>query len=66
MAVEDAGERLRFVRAEGFDCSAKESAAQRSKLEDAELEAAAGGVDLDTNKGVEDPYGFLRYSRGFK
>ena len=43
LAVEDAKERLAFIRSEGFDCAAEEIGSLARALDDGELEAVAGG-----------------------
>ena len=43
LAVADADARLELVRAEGFDCTAEEITAQGSRLDEAALDAVAGG-----------------------
>jgi predicted ribosomally synthesized peptide with nif11-like leader len=78
-AAGDRDQFLELVKAEGFDCSPEEIAAQVSRLEDAELGAVAAGgseSELPTWKNgppsgavsqemINDPYGVLRYAIGF-
>jgi predicted ribosomally synthesized peptide with nif11-like leader len=64
LAMEDPGERLKLVRAEGYDCSDAEIAAQGNRLQDEHLEMIVGG-DCGSQEGVYDPWGILRYTQGY-
>ncbi len=43
LAVEEGEQRLAFIHAEGYDCSAGELAAEGGRLEDEALEALSAG-----------------------
>ncbi len=47
LAVEEGEQRLAFIRAEGYDCSAEEIAAEGGRLRDAEMTAVVGGACRD-------------------
>jgi predicted ribosomally synthesized peptide with nif11-like leader len=64
-AVEDTAEHLKLIKAEGFDCSAEEIAAQLTKLDETELEAIVAG-EAKSQEGVEDPWGILKYAHGYQ
>lgn len=64
-SAEDRDEFLELVKAEGFDCSSEEIAAQAAMLEETELDAVAAGWGAVSQESIVDPYGILRYAIGF-
>ena len=52
-AIKDSDEFVSFAKSEGFDCTQDEIKQVSEELSDQELDAAAGGVNID----VRTPFG---------
>ena len=61
MAVDDVAERMRLVKAEGYDCASQEIEAMFQELSDAAVEGASGGLP----EWLCPTYGSKRYSKRY-